>query len=604
MPALRDILFGRNTESKSRRQPEGKVGLALSGGGFRAAFFHIGVLARLAELEILPRVEVISTVSGGSIVGALYYVCLKQRLEAMPDSGIGKAGYLELVGEVEERLRRGTQKNIRSRVFANPVKNAAMVMLPHYSRSDRIGDLYDRYIYKEAWEEAWGSRPRKWGGYGPEKQIELRDLPIAPRHQKVDPPHYNEHHDEKLPILLLNATSLNSGHNWRFEAVRMGESLPEDDRRTQIVKEVDKNMRLEPGYFEYREKKTPVPEKQRDFPLALAVAASAAVPGVFQPLAISGMYEGIRVQLVDGGVQDNQGVQGLFDTDCEQLIVSDASGQMEDKESPSSRLLGVLGRSPSIEGDRIRDEQLLEALEGEHERCALMHLRKGIDGAVIAPGKPLEGAPKDPKRTSDYGSSAFGVHRDVQEALSRIRTDLDFFGDVEASSLELDGYLMSGFELKRSQFATEEELDAGEAGGWAFRDDKLEAELGLEESPALRQLEAGKNKFFRGFKLHPVLATVVRIAVAVALAAAIYAARNDIGDLLDARWCAGAVLAVTVLALLFGAFYAADPHSKALRLVLSVPMFLLSLPLALLAAIAAIPIYASVSLSELARKLR
>ena len=48
-----------------------KWGLALSGGGFRASFFHLGVLARLAEMDLLRRVEVISTVSGGSIIGAL-----------------------------------------------------------------------------------------------------------------------------------------------------------------------------------------------------------------------------------------------------------------------------------------------------------------------------------------------------------------------------------------------------------------------------------------------------------------------------------------------------------------------------------------------------
>ena len=35
----------------------GKVGLGLSGGGFRASLFHIGVLARLAELDILRHVE-------------------------------------------------------------------------------------------------------------------------------------------------------------------------------------------------------------------------------------------------------------------------------------------------------------------------------------------------------------------------------------------------------------------------------------------------------------------------------------------------------------------------------------------------------------------
>lgn len=53
-------------------QNEKRLGLALSGGGFRASFFHIGVLARLAELDLLRPIEVISTVSGGSIIGALY----------------------------------------------------------------------------------------------------------------------------------------------------------------------------------------------------------------------------------------------------------------------------------------------------------------------------------------------------------------------------------------------------------------------------------------------------------------------------------------------------------------------------------------------------
>jgi NTE family protein len=48
------------------------IGLALSGGGSRAIAFHLGCLRALHELGILPRVKVLSTVSGGSIIGALY----------------------------------------------------------------------------------------------------------------------------------------------------------------------------------------------------------------------------------------------------------------------------------------------------------------------------------------------------------------------------------------------------------------------------------------------------------------------------------------------------------------------------------------------------
>jgi len=46
-----------------------RIGLALSGGGFRAAAFHLGVMRKLAAVGILDRVDLITSVSGGSIAG-------------------------------------------------------------------------------------------------------------------------------------------------------------------------------------------------------------------------------------------------------------------------------------------------------------------------------------------------------------------------------------------------------------------------------------------------------------------------------------------------------------------------------------------------------
>ncbi len=43
------------------------IGLALSGGGFRATLFHLGSLWRLNETGFLPRLDRISSISGGSI---------------------------------------------------------------------------------------------------------------------------------------------------------------------------------------------------------------------------------------------------------------------------------------------------------------------------------------------------------------------------------------------------------------------------------------------------------------------------------------------------------------------------------------------------------
>lgn len=48
------------------------IGLSLSGGGSRAIAFHLGCLRALHGLGLLDDLRVISTVSGGSVIGALY----------------------------------------------------------------------------------------------------------------------------------------------------------------------------------------------------------------------------------------------------------------------------------------------------------------------------------------------------------------------------------------------------------------------------------------------------------------------------------------------------------------------------------------------------
>ena len=46
-------------------QPRPGVALCLSGGGYRAMIFHLGVLWRLNEASLLPQLARISSVSGG-----------------------------------------------------------------------------------------------------------------------------------------------------------------------------------------------------------------------------------------------------------------------------------------------------------------------------------------------------------------------------------------------------------------------------------------------------------------------------------------------------------------------------------------------------------
>ena len=66
-----------------------KIGVALSGGGYRAAAYHIGTLRALNKLGVLNNVDVISSVSGGSITAA-YYTLNKDCYESFEKSFIKK----------------------------------------------------------------------------------------------------------------------------------------------------------------------------------------------------------------------------------------------------------------------------------------------------------------------------------------------------------------------------------------------------------------------------------------------------------------------------------------------------------------------------------
>ncbi len=69
--AVRERLVGVRAQELDLT-PEPKIGIALSGGGARAIAFHLGCLRALDRAGLLARARVISTVSGGSVIGALY----------------------------------------------------------------------------------------------------------------------------------------------------------------------------------------------------------------------------------------------------------------------------------------------------------------------------------------------------------------------------------------------------------------------------------------------------------------------------------------------------------------------------------------------------
>lgn len=433
-----------------------RLGVALSGGGFRAAFFHIGVLAQMAHLGMLRHVQVLSTVSGGSIIGAFYYLHVKRLLETKEDAAVTDQDYRDLVLQIEKTFFEAVQQNLRVRSLLDPRK-LIQTCLPDFSRTDHLGYLLDQYFFRPV-VDATRKTP-----------IEMRELRIQPKGgpENFRPDRDNGSRSAKVPVLLLNAASLNTGHNWRFEAGRMGEPA----LQTPLVMELDKLFRLRrPASYEE------LPPHHRGMELGLAVAASCCVPGIFPPLALSGLYDrGIRVQLVDGGVRDNQGIDGLFDQECTDFVISDASEQIREEIDPPVQLVPVVFRSTDILGNQLRAEALMRLMGTGNHRVALLHLRKGLSAEAIS-WLDGEGRPAEIVEEERMAKETFGVLEETQVALSRMRTDFDSFTEVEAYSLTLDAYLMSAAELRTlSDLAAETTAD--DNCNWRF----------LQIEPWLRQ---------------------------------------------------------------------------------------------------------------------
>jgi predicted acylesterase/phospholipase RssA len=83
-----------------------RIGLALSGGGFRATLFHLGVVRLLNETGLLSQVKRIGAVSGGSILAAHLVLNWEQY-----------AGRNEDFDKAAKKIIQFVQKDIRGRVI-------------------------------------------------------------------------------------------------------------------------------------------------------------------------------------------------------------------------------------------------------------------------------------------------------------------------------------------------------------------------------------------------------------------------------------------------------------------------------------------------------
>jgi predicted acylesterase/phospholipase RssA len=365
-----------------------KIGLGLSGGGFRASIFHLGVIRRLEELGIMKDVDVVSTVSGGSIIGA-YYLCeMEKRLREVPVARQhDPATRVEIFELVATDFLRGVDENLRTR---------ALIFTPFYHPVLFLKTLFLRAFRASARAELMQTEYDRWFYDG----NTLDHLPAVTTEQ-ID----KERDCSVLfgPKLILNTTSLLTGKPVTFSRQTVSGMLE--------LSKVNRNV----------------------LPLARVVGASAGVPVLFPPTSIAGDL------LVDGGVADNQGVCSLIEGDdaCDFLIVSDASGQLEQSDTMGTGEVSVYSRTNSILMHQVRDKVIRLLLAGLRDRgFAFIHLFLNL---------------KDRAEVTSRVSSEF------IPAIARLRTDLDQFSYIEREALMYHGYTLIDAQLQKhnQRFLTE-----------------------------------------------------------------------------------------------------------------------------------------------------
>lgn len=528
-------ILGQNSAAV-QRSFDGKIGLALSGGGFRASLFHIGVLARFAELDVLRRVEVLSCVSGGSIIGAHYYLEVRRLLQTTPDGDITREHYIEIIKRIEEEFLNGVQKNIRTRVAAEFTTNIKMIFSKHYSRTKRAGELYETEIFSRV-QDGEGDEPR-W----------LNKLRVTPKDEPHDfsPKLHNWRRQAKVPILILNATALNTGHNWQFTASWMGEPPAGIDSK------IDGNDRLRRLYYDDAPDR---PVNHKEVRLGHAVAASACVPGLFEPLVLADLYPDITVRLVDGGVHDNQGISGLLEQDCTVLLVSDGSGQMDTKEDPSSGPIAVPLRTNNILMARVREAEYHEV--DARRRSSLLrglmyvHLKDEIEGKRLDWVGCKEAPDPDDGPRKDRSITSYLIPTEMQTLLAAIRTDLDSFSDAEAYALMTSGYRMTEKEFSKSFEGFVSMVDRPTK--WQFLE--IEKELNgatIKGRDLKKLLDIASCRAFKIWRLNPLLQVLAKMLAVGVFALLVWVCWTWWSTSLLSVGMAGSTVATVVAGMLLG----------------------------------------------------
>ena len=238
-----------------------KIGLSLSGGGYRAAFYHLGVMMYLNRIHmqdgssLLDHVESLSSVSGGSIT-ALWYMMNEKKHRDREESFLDLYRLMTSTNIAEILI--STQEE-GQRHYTSLIKQLANLYDAIFFKGERFGDLMDAV-----------------------EQIHVK--------------HFS-----------ANASDFRNGLPFRFQSTK------------RILRGNQKFSYGVIGNNYYRVDR----ELAHNIRLADILAASSCFPGAFEPIVFptdfdfpsrktAPYFQHQEVGLMDGGIVDNLGLNTIF----------------------------------------------------------------------------------------------------------------------------------------------------------------------------------------------------------------------------------------------------------------------------------------------------
>lgn len=363
---------------------------ALSGGGFRATFFHAGVLRSLIRLGLKDRIKVVSSVSGGSIVNALFGLNF-DNIYTVED--FDRIIIVPLIEFSCQNPRNSIVKHQILSVINKLIAGIGAVVSPvgnplSFFRTRQNSELFieqmDEYIFKGK---------------------TLKDL-------------------SKNIRVVINATNLNNGARFRFDNTDFG----------------DYKMGYSYGVDH--------------MPTSHAVMASACFPGLFTPFKLDLRHHQFylrdknktdsinpnmvpnQVYLSDGGIFDNL---GYFSIESELkrgnngfVLISDAANRFCNTDEPYG-LLNSIFRIKDILMEQVSNRDRMKIVDNLLDNKwfgVYFKLENSCRWYRDYKHKKCPDAPILPN---------FGFSDSVVNRIAQIRTDLNIFSDMEIKCLVYHG---------------------------------------------------------------------------------------------------------------------------------------------------------------------